>query len=519
MNTDIRITVNGTEHRLPASRANLLLSDFLGELGNPPDMPCGGRATCKKCLVKASGHLSEPTPAELRLLTDQDRADHLRLSCLTRITGDAQITTQTTGTLQVLADSDNTELRSPDAEPLFRQLGAAIDIGTTTVCVSLFTMDGRHTTITAKNPQTAYGADVITRIEKALAGQSEELSHSIQSCLAAALSSAARELGYTVADIDAVVIAGNTAMLHLLTATDVEPLSHAPFAATELFGHKSKNKITTNAPLMTALGLPPETIIYLPRCISAFVGADISAAILASGMCDAPETALLVDLGTNGEIALWHRERLYVCSTAAGPAFEGAGISCGCYSVPGAIDKVRVQGSSVTYTTLGSESIRPVGLCGSGIVDAIAAMLSLEIIDETGAFQTDEDEYALAEEVRISAADVRQVQLAKGSVRAGVETLIEVSELKRSDIRTFYVAGGFGNYLNLESAAAIGLIPADMVERTRVIGNASLSGAREILLDRRRAERLNELATSAETIRLDANPVFTDNYMEYMMFS
>ena len=513
----IEVIVNGKPEKLPVSRKGVLLSSFLQSLCYPLDMPCGGRAACKKCLVRASGTLSEPSEAELKLLTAQDLQTGYRLSCLTRILGRAEIHTAEEAAVQVLTVGENeTDYGRNNTNRFFTEWGAAIDIGTTTVCIRLFGEDGTFTTRAIKNPQTAFGADVITRIEKALGGQAQELAHAICGAIAEGLSELAAEKNIQTAAIDGVLCTGNTTMLYLLTGESVEPLSHSPFIAEERYGCLSVSNKTMS--LAAAFGVADNAAVYLPRCISAFVGADISTAILASGMCEKDETSLLVDLGTNGEIALWHEGKLYVCSTAAGPAFEGAGISCGCYSIPGAIDRIHSENGQVRFSTLGPAGTPPRGVCGSGIVDAVAVMLELEIIDETGAFQDDEETFTIGGDVEIIAQDVRQVQLAKGSVRAGVETLIEVTGLNREGIAAFYIAGGFGNYLNLRNASAIGLIPPDLLDRAKVIGNAALAGASMILFDRDRAGALTKLADTAETVHLDANPTFTDNYMEYMMF-
>ena len=288
-------------------------------------------------------------------------------------------------------------------------------------------------------------------------------------------------------------------MLYLLTGRDPEPLSHAPFRADCLFGCDT-----------TILGRRT----YLPPCMDAFVGADITCAVLASRMTETPVTALLCDVGTNGEIALWKDKTLHVTSTAAGPAFEGAGISCGCGSIRGAIDKVWLDGEKVWCHTIGDTTA--VGLCGSGLIDAIAALLKTEDIDETGAME--EEELPLAESVRLLPKDVRAVQLAKAAIAAGIQTILEASETTESEITEFIICGGFGSHLNLQSAADIGLIPEALIHKATVAGNAALSGALQLLLDRSSRQKAEQIAASSQHFNLGGNPNFNENYIDQMFF-
>ena len=288
-------------------------------------------------------------------------------------------------------------------------------------------------------------------------------------------------------------------MLYLLCGLNPEQLSHAPFEADHLFGSQT-----------TQLGRNT----YLPHCLHAFVGADTSCALLASGLLDKDETALLCDVGTNGEIALWHNGTLFIASTAAGPAFEGAGISCGCSSIPGAIDRVTVQNDQLICHTIGDR--KAVGICGSGLVDAIAALLETEILDESGFLE--DSPITLRDQVSLSQGDVRAVQLAKAAIHAGILSLLDAAHCSLDDVTTMYLAGGFGSHLNLNSAAKIGLFPAELAERAHVIGNAALDGAAMLLMNTYRREELSQIQKQARHVRLDGNPVFADNYISAMLF-
>ena len=300
--------------------------------------PCGGNGRCGKCRVQATGCLSEPQEQEKSLLGD-DLLRGWRLACLTRVAGDAEVTLHQTAQLrEICADG---ELPPFVRQPLFTRYGAAVDIGTTTLAAQLYDHDGRRLAqAVAANPQAVFGADVISRIEKSLAGEREALMCCIRRGIDGLLAELSASAGVSPSDIDAVVVTGNTTMLYLLTGRSVDCLARAPFAADELFGRWAQAG-------EVELASVPSARVYLPRCMSAFVGADITTALLCSGLCERPNSALLADIGTNGELALWHGGRLRCCSTAAGPVFEGAGISCGMQGVAGAVSHVLWENGAV----------------------------------------------------------------------------------------------------------------------------------------------------------------------------
>jgi uncharacterized 2Fe-2S/4Fe-4S cluster protein (DUF4445 family) len=247
--------------------------------------------------------------------------------------------------------------------------------------------------------------------------------------------------------------------------------------------------------------------------MSAFIGADITCAVLASRMCSSNETALLMDVGTNGEIALWHEGRLYVCATAAGPAFEGGGMEHGCGSVTGAIDRVWAQDGEMACSTIGQAS--PVGICGSGVIDTVATLLMLEKLDETGMMR--EGRVELSAGVEFTQRDVRNVQLAKSAIAAGLMTLCQTVGVALNDVGVLYLAGGFGKHINLENAAAIGLIPQALIAKTKVIGNAALVGAEMLLLQTDFLRETEACAHGSAVVTLSGNTRFSENYMMCMM--
>lgn len=466
------------------------LSVLLARSGMPLAQPCGGRGVCGKCAVLLTGDASAPNHAEQRC--------GVRLACQAVIRGDCDvILPEKRPMAQIEAGSG--EALVP-VQPMPGRYGAAIDIGTTTLVLRLYDLHtGRCLAHAAMlNPQTSAAADVIGRIGAAMGGQLEALSASVRSALRTLLGSACAQGGVDAAEVTLLTVTGNTTMLYLLTGRSPERLSCAPFEADCLFGEEC---------------VLLDRRVYLPPCLHAFVGADTACALLASGMLERAETALLCDAGTNGEIALWHRGQLYVASAAAGPAFEGAGISCGCGSVPGAIDRVWTEAGEVRIHTIGEEA--PVGLCGSGLLDAAATLAQLEIIDETGAM---EEDCPLAPGVVLTRQDVRALQLAKAALAAGMDSLLHAAGCRQEEVTALYLAGGFGSHLNADSAARIGMIPVALADKVRVIGNAALDGAAMLLADTSLRERTAAFCRQAQHVRLDGNAYFSQRFVDAMMF-
>ena len=263
-------------------------------------------------------------------------------------------------------------------------------------------------------------------------------------------------------------------------------------------------------------------VLLLPG-ISTYVGADITAGMLSLDFVKRDGIAVLIDLGTNGEMAVGNREKILVTSTAAGPAFEGGNISCGVGSVAGAISDVTIDGTNVRYETIGGQP--PVGICGTGAIAVTAELLRNEWIDETGLLDEDyfDDGFLLAQDaqgepIAFTQKDVREMQLANAAVRAGLETLLVRYGITYDEIDKVYLAGGFGYKMNLEKAVSIGLIPRELSDKVEAVGNSSLSGARDALLLKDATEQLNKLCQIAEEVNLSTDKKFNEFYMEYMMF-
>ena len=437
------------------------------------EMPCGGRHACGKCMVYAKGGFAAPSETEQKLLGAERLAQGIRLACFLEAVPDGKI-----NALQQEADGDETicvstpsaptvahaagmspaqpsesasAVQSAEAAPgarLYRHLGAAVDIGTTTIAAVLYREGRAVGTMGAWNPQSVFGADVISRMEASLEGKADKLAAIVREAVSCLLTELAEHAGESAEAIETVIITGNTSMLYFLTQKDPRCLSRAPFEADELFGWWTIGE---------ALDLScRKADVYLPRCMSAFVGADITTAILGSGLTETDRipgadgsrkeaaaaidtnvscgemdgvsaarsgrSRLMVDVGTNGEIVLFHKERLICCATAAGPAFEGAGISCGMRGVAGAIDHVNWENGSWKVHVIGDrEASTAEGICGSGVIDGVAGLLESGLLEDTGYL---EEDVCFAGNVGLTAEDIREVQLAKGAIRAGMETLL-----------------------------------------------------------------------------------------------
>lgn len=462
------------------------VQQVLEENGITMPHPCGGRGICGKCVIEVSGDISKPDEYELSL--------GCRLSCRTRLYGDAVVKLGVSKHLCVEGANQRIKASIPLENSV--KFGAAVDIGTTTVALAVYNLISGDcvATATALNPQSTVAADVMGRIDAAMHGHLQDMKHMITSCI----KELANKTGY-LERIDKWVITGNTTMLYMLAGRNPKALATAPFLADNLFGEET-----------TFLGKP----LYLPECMHAFVGADIICAVLNSGMCDNVETALLCDIGTNGEIALWKGGKLYTAATAAGPAFEGAGISCGCQSVAGAIEHVTLRGDVLNIETIGQAPA--IGICGSGIIDAVACLLDNGTIEETGAME--ESKISLCKNVTVNRQDIRSIQLAKAAIAAGIKTLLEITKTSLEEIATLYISGGFGSHLNIDSAVRIGLLPEELKGKIKVIGNAALKGAAAMLTEPGLKAKAHGIIADGMCINLGGMSEFNDNYIDEMLF-
>ena len=313
-----------------------------------------------------------------------------------------------------------------------------------------------------------------------------------------------RQAGIAPEQITRGAVVGNTAMHHLLLGIDPRPLITPPYMPKE-----------RQARELPAGGLLPisGTLRVLPN-IAGFVGGDTVGCLVASRFDKRQELTLLIDIGTNGEMVLGNKDRALACSTAAGPAFEGAKISCGMRGAEGAVDHVFLRDGTVQYHVIGDKA--PLGLCGSGLLDLVAVLLETGDLDETG--RLERGDYRLCDNVVLTQKDVREVQLAKAAIRAGIELMARHLGKPVESIERVLLAGAFGNYLDPASACKIGMIPPVLLERIQPIGNAAGAGAKLCALSAQEFAYGTRLARETEFLELAALPEFQDQYVDCLTF-
>ena len=450
--------------------------------GLRPDAPCGGRGTCGKCRAMAGGR-------EV-------------LTCQTAVDRDMTVTLPQERRESILTTGSSLPV-APDRTD---QYVLAVDVGTTTLAAYL--LDGYSgaplSTGSALNPQVQYGADVISRIQYALEGGGEALRTCVEEALAALTERLAAQAGISPREITAAAAAGNTAMHHLLLGIPPASLVTPPY-------------MPAVSQALEREGLLPISggVRLLPN-IAGFVGGDTVACMAAVRFDTLEELTLLIDIGTNGEMVLGDKNGRIACSTAAGPAFEGAGISCGMRGAAGAVDRVWLEGGTVRWHVIGGGEAA--GLCGSGLLDLTAVLLELGAIDgsgllEGGAFRLGNTPVVLTQK------DVREVQLAKAAIRAGAELLAWKLGRAVEDIRTVYLAGAFGSSLNPASACSIGMLPPCLEDRVVPIGNAAGEGAKLCALSREAYAYSQALAGGTAFLELASLPQFQGRYVDALLFS
>jgi uncharacterized 2Fe-2S/4Fe-4S cluster protein (DUF4445 family) len=404
-------------------------------------------------------------------------------------------------------------------------LGLAVDLGTTKLAGYIVSLETGETLAAGgeMNPQLAYGEDVMARITYAL--QQEGGAQQLQQAAAEGIQSLAErvchEVGRETAHIVEAVVAGNTAMHHLFLGLPTAPLGLAPYVPVE------SDPLDVRA-REVGLALAPGAPVHLLPNIAGFVGADHVAALLAARMDEAQEPTLLLDIGTNTEICLAAGGRLLSCSTASGPAFEGAHIRFGMRAAPGAIERVRVIDQRIFVETIDHEP--PIGICGSGILDAVAELRRVGILNQRGGMVDHPDvrkvekdrefilvpaeESGLEREITVSRKDVSEIQVAKAAMATGWQTLLSEVGLEEQKVARVVVAGAFGNYIDIDHAVAIGMLPAIPLERFDQVGNIAGTGARMALISRAERERAAHIARQVEYVELTIHPDFQARFTQ-----
>ncbi len=540
MSRQISITVDpehGELTEIHAVPGTNMLSKVLAEHGFPLNTRCGQRGLCHGCEVILQqgslqiGNSEVAAPATLR-------------ACRARLHGPVTIAIPARSRIEHKPQVGETfEIAVPCAhDPLFpaegtRDTAFAVDIGTTTVVVLLVDLTTGEILSRAGgfNEQIRLGDNVLTRIDaartpEAIAAMQQAV---VGETLAPLLLQACDRADRDPSRIAGGTIAGNTTMLHLLAGEDPTSLGIAPFTARFLAGRS----ITAADMHLTMEGLAPNIPVQLLPSIAAYIGADITAGVYATGMVFDAKPSLLVDIGTNGEIVLQHGGVLTACATAAGPAFEGCGLRCGTRAREGAVSDLSITRDpfEIRIQTIGDiPPARATGVCGSAYIDFLASARGCGLLGHAGRFDaaawaalpesyrlTDDDERALSlagpGSPRISEVDVAVLLQAKAAIGAGIETLLETAGIRAEEIFRVYLAGGFGMHLNVANAIAIGLLPDFTPEQVRVVGNTSLAGALLALIDRTTLAEMEALREQVRVIELNLDEGFEDRYVEHLM--
>ncbi len=541
----MNVTVHyGTDERTVSVEQGTVLGEAVIATGLPLEQPCAGRGSCLKCKVIAEGALSPLDEKEQEGLTQAEQASSYRLACRARVQGDVNVTLApiVVYSNKIFAASDEYKRRDVP-------LGLAIDLGSTTVAAFLTMLDTGQVCLgaAALNQQTAFGADVISRMAAAQRGPETArrlsmlaLSSIVQAIDALKLSPRIRRR------IKRATVVGNCAMHHLLVGYPVDTLAELPFQPYRTGALVDDGD--SSVPGVFGDTFPAQAQVALPPLIGGFVGSDALACLAYYGFDRASGPMAAIDLGTNGEVMVTDGQRILVTSTAAGPAFEGVNISCGSRAVDGAIVGVQIDGGSGDFvlTTIGDQ--RPVGLTGSGLLDLVCQLRRAGVLEASGRLarehptfggRLDVDEEGVRRllitrqgvdlaELNVAAEtgeepgqvplyltqhDIRELQKAKGAVRAAADTLLARLGLQPGDLERMILTGSFGSQLNVEAVVGLGMIPPVDLSVVEPSANGAGLGA-ALFLDEDEFARGERIAAVAEQVDLDLDPEFNRRYIE-----
>lgn len=530
------------------AEAGEILSNIAERASVSINADCAGQGTCGKCKIKVlSGEVELPDDIERSLLREEEISEGIRLACRLKVYDDL--------TVQVLSATGNMERKKDMAQmpegfvPDLRErrpgesencYGLAFDIGTTTVVGRLWDLRKAEAIGAAArtNPQSDFGADVISRIMYCGMedGNLNRMQEKVIGCFNDIIQEFVDEIGIDPMDVRKITAVGNTTMSHLLLAIDPKSLALAPFAP------GFTGPVRRKAQELKINSYPEAIVDVLPN-IAGHVGSDIIGVMLSSNLKELEGSNLAIDIGTNGEILLADSGRVLACSTAAGPAFEGACIQHGMRAATGAIEGMIIEDDDVRLAVIGDAE--PVGLCGSGLIDCVAELLKAGLVNAKGKLLSEEEaiQSGMAEKLAnrlsrndtgnsfvlyygnngnnnivITQKDIREVQLAKGAILAGIRIMMQELDIEESDLNSVLLAGAFGNYIKKESALAIGLLPDVSPEKVISIGNAAGAGASMALLSSASLDKAISLAEETDHIELAGHPDFQKTYMKAMYF-
>ncbi len=592
------------ENREAAAEEGELLRDVLIREKIKMAFPCGGAGICGKCRVKITQGAGDPEPVETETLGNELIDQGIRLACKTHISEDLTVELIEHVTEEkilevgsergvvfdpiikletVTVDEPNLEDPVPDAQRLEKKLkkkiksvavlrklpellrknnhtieavikrsavidvrspkgkgvyGVAVDVGTTTVALTLVDLlTGRHVhTGSTKNPQEAYGGDVVSRVQYCSDNDDHlnELSSLIREAINLQIGSLCAKAGIDRTEVYDITVVGNTVMNHLFLGVDPKYIALSPYVP----AHKHEMTLLARD---IGIRINPAGEVYTAPNIAGFVGGDTVACILDAGMLYAEKPILMVDIGTNGEVALGDINGVTACSTAAGPAFEGVNLKFGMRAGKGAVERFEIKGCGINVQTIGN--VPPKGICGSGVIDIVSEMARSGIIDATGRFRDKEEidgclaervregkngepelvivpaeESGVDEDITMTQKDIRELQLAKSAIASGIQILLDSAGLKAEDVDSLVLAGAFGNFIRKEAALGIGLFPGFTNEQVRFIGNAAGYGAIMMLLSANELKKCRDMDKHCGYIEIGSLPDFQIYFADNMMF-
>lgn len=494
MSKKINITLQPLGTTLKVNSGTPLI-DVLHEFG--VEFPCGGKGTCGACKVKLlEGELPIDTIQQQKLKKLKLK-DNWRLACFCQAQSDITLEISQFENI-ILADNSSFDFKPQKGK------GIAVDLGTTTLVAQLVNLENGRIldSVSAINPQTKYGGDLIARIQACLDGDQEKMQNLIREKIASMINAMLQKHPL---ELTKIALVGNTVMHHIFCGLNLQSLSMYPFESEEL-GAKHFTATELNWQLSDTI----EIKFY--ASIGSFVGSDILAGIAATKMAEQEAYSMLIDLGTNGEIVVGNRDKIVCASTAAGPAFEGAKIKQGMRAASGAISSVDLEEGKLKSHVIGNGKAK--GICGSGLIDVLAILLKQEQIGMFGEINSGETEIPLTRKVSLTQQDIREFQLAKAAVATGVQLLLNQLSISITDVENVFIAGGFGNFLNIKNVIRTGLIEADENKIIK-LGNTALIGAKLFLFE---DEKFTQNILNKTThLNLEADGSFQDVYIEKMM--
>jgi len=540
-------------------RADETVLQALHRGGYEIEGPCNGQGICGKCRIRVKDPANVLETPHRQISESETWEKGIRLAC--RLIPKVDITIHLPDNFSVdarilegehlrgidlkpaaVVASENGAYRmqyaGEDSEVILQKWGAqfspkglAIDVGTTTLVVTLFCLvTGKElATASSINPQTKFGHDVLSRIQK---GSTEEglaeMVAVVRKELNRLIQATCKKSNAVADEILDVVIGANTTMLTLVAAINPEPLGRLPFTV-DIKGGASY------AAKDFGLDINPAGRVYVPPIVHAFIGSDITAGVLACGCLEKKKPSLFVDIGTNGEMGINNDGRFIVASTAAGPAFEGMGVSGGIRAVPGAVEAAYFDGETIDIKTIDAQPAR--GICGSGIIDIMASLLKSGVVNPGGRMKTPEQKedvqvaiaerllliedqpvFNIADSVFFTQADIRQLQLAKGAIRTGIDMLMSEANVTPDDLEDITLAGAFGYHLRPDSLASIGLIPQQLACKVRFAGNTSKTGCALMLINASLREYLEKQVQSVVHLPLAEKMSFQELFVKNLNF-